>query len=410
MATPSTASAGVTLPLHLADTTHARVLRWLSGVLSQLLHFPAFAAHAELLVHDKQLCSGLLKLLLPAIPAAAVGLQLPLERRQSDCTWRAVARTAFAVSFLGTAAARVLPSMLADDSGAAMRLLHAAAQLLQRCPLPATSGDPVADAFDTTIPFVCQLGTIAGALKLCRPDQQQQAPLAHAGMGAAAAATEQHAVLPLRLAQQLLALLPRFAEAMAAASQLPITQMPQLTSVLYAAHSVLRLLAGTTEQQAGSVGMAAADEQPAWLRGAAAALQWLPVIAALVERQQPLPEQVAAEYNALMASHAAELAVLALRLAGRVASGGYVAFGKSEPRLTSHELAALADCLDAWWQFHTAACRLVHWTQACSTPPVMRAALKGAPPVMADVLQYQLGAACAVFNAHPSPPPPSMVR
>ncbi|PRW60171.1 hypothetical protein C2E21_1998 [Chlorella sorokiniana] len=78
-------------PAWKPGSAHAQLCGALSNILSQLGTLPAFTAHAKQLQQDVQLCSGLIRPLLPALSAMAVGLQLPPERRTPECTWQVAA-------------------------------------------------------------------------------------------------------------------------------------------------------------------------------------------------------------------------------------------------------------------------------------------------------------------------------
>lgn len=148
---------------------------------------PGLGCHAEQLWRDEQLCGGLLQLLLPGVPALAVGLQLPPERCNSECTWTTAAHLA---AFVSAAPVPVLQRALAGQPEAAPRLLSAAAQLLQQCPLPAPSAAdlaaPARKGAETTAFIVCLLEAAAALQPSCgsapsglMPQLQLRQPLQH---------------------------------------------------------------------------------------------------------------------------------------------------------------------------------------------------------------------------------------
>ena len=251
----------IQLPHRHAGTLYAQILADLPSVLFQLGAFPAFAPHAELLWQDLQLCSGLLQLLLPGVSALAVGLQLPPERRTDECNWRNAAHMAAVVTVTpGEALARAL----APQPQAARRLLTAATQLLQHCPLPAPVSNVTAhSAPETTLFFVGQLGRAADVH--CPPPQQSPA-----ATGAAGAASPDR-----RQVQQLLAVLPRVGEAVVALAQSPCTS--DFATVLAGAVPITHLLAAAAKQPGSSPSRPAAAafeaaDLPAWCHAAATAL------------------------------------------------------------------------------------------------------------------------------------------
>lgn len=103
----------------------------LSTVLGMLCTAPALAPHKQQLLADGKLCVQLFGELQPALPALAVGVQLPRERRPPTCTWRsAAALAAFAASV--PLPPRTIERLLAADADGSRsgRLVQAAAQLL----------------------------------------------------------------------------------------------------------------------------------------------------------------------------------------------------------------------------------------------------------------------------------------
>lgn len=343
-------------------------------MLSQLLYFPAFGAHARLLLADDQLCSRLLKLMLPGVPTMAVALQLPPERCPAEFTWRVAARLAFVV--FATAASHMPPLLPGDGPDAATRLLHAAAQLVQHCPFPANTTDNTGEAFDTiSLAFIGQLGAIAGALVRGSTRQQHEAaPAALRVASAPATAAAGQVALPQRLAQQLLAVLPHIGEGLAVAlQQLPTNGLKQWIGIACSARDVLSLLAGSAQQACISQ-LAAVQDLPTWLLGATTALRWLPVaanLAALEHSDQSSPAVPRYAESLPQQQSAVRLAKASLQVAEAVSLGGYAAVRSAKLRTTPHDPAVLAGCMDAVWNFHTASCRLTHWAQAgrqCSAP------------------------------------------
>lgn len=301
-------------------------MKVLSGVLAQLLCFPAFVKHAGLLLGDDQLCRTLLVMLLPGIHAMANWLQLPPERRSSEFSWHSTAHTAHIVAVM----VHMLPPVLAAAPGGATQLLQAAVQLLQHCPLPATAaGDGVGAVLGSSLCFVCLLGAAAAAALQCRASgqqQQQQQPTR-----AAAVDSADQAVVPQPLTQLLLAVLPRVGEALASAAQLPRTSLPQFARVARAAHDLVCLLRRAAEPQPAdqpAAALAAIGDLPAWLHGAAAALRWLPATAALAVRPQlELPERYTSTI-AMVMQHATLMASDVMRLAQGSAATALHASGR----------------------------------------------------------------------------------
>ena len=350
-------------PVYCSGSSHAVSFICLCITMAQLATLPPFAAHAELLWQDKQLCSSLLQLLLPGISAMAVGLQLPPERRSPECTWRNAAHMAAVVTVTSS---EVLDRALAPQPQAARRLLLAATQLLQHCPLPAPAASVTAyGAPETTLFFVGQLGRAADVL--CGPPQQ---PPAAAWVPTAAVAASPDR----RQVQQLLAVLPRVGEAVIALAQ-PLAAR-YLASVLVATVPITHVLAAAAKQPSSpsrpTAALFEAADLPAWCHTTATALGWLPCLAAAA---------VAVE-RGLAAGNAAQLTQLitklcssTLELAVHVTSSSYTCL-EHLPASASPALSQPAEggCLPAVWELHTAACRLVHWAQEPSVPASFRSA------------------------------------
>lgn len=354
----------------------------LAGALSSVFLTPLFVAHAGRLLGVKQLCSRLFSLLLPGIPAMAVGLQLPPERRPSECTWRSAADMAGVLSVMGVTAGH---QVLAAQPEAATRLLHAAVQLLQHCPLPALCGAPdrLGSISDSSLLFITLLGTAVAPFK---PSGQQQPDVQ----------------LPLssRLALQLLAALPRIGEALAAAVQPPYMGDRLLEALHSAANSVVKALAGASRSQDSctrpALVMAAVEHLPAWLRGAATALRWLPLVEALAAHLQQTQAG-----STLTLTQAWPLPSNAL--AQHVTLSGYLALQQAAAGPAAGSPALQSECLDAWWQLHTASCRLVHWALADGMPPVLSSALDNSPLRLTHIIQYQVAAATELLAGNLPP-------
>ncbi len=337
-----------------AGSDYARVLSCLSRVLGRLCAFPVFAAHSQLLLQDEQLCSGLLQLVLPGISAMAVGLQLPPDRRPPECTWGNATHMAAFMS----ACLRPMQQQQALVAGpdAGRRLLAAAAQLLQHCPLPAP---PAADAtpdkkLKSTLFFILQL---EAAVLFQYPGMAQQP-----GQRPSAASL----VLPRRQLQLLLAALPRFGEAIAAVAQAPGPMLPHSARIVTAASAVTTLLAQGVEPEADGTGPAAAIESvqdlPAWLHTAAAALRWLPALATISGQEQLLGSGPSTQ------AHLGQTASAALLLAQRVCCSGLAGMELPDSGWAASSPAVQAECLAGLWELHTAACRVVHSVLAGAIP------------------------------------------
>lgn len=243
-----------------AGTPYARLWGQLSEALAGLCGGGAAAApYVELLLQDGELCSRLLRLLLPGIRAIAIGLQLPPERRPAECNWRA----AECMALLVFSTAHMLSQVMIELGPAAgVHLMQAATQLLQHCPFPAAgSGQGTAGV------FIGQLGAIAAAVPL-RSHAVQRLPAPAKAVAAA-------------LPRQLLAVLPKVNEALAGAAQPPLLE--ELATPARSAASILQALCWAAKASDSITEPAALfheEDLPAWLLGATTALRWLPMAAA----------------------------------------------------------------------------------------------------------------------------------
>lgn len=321
-----------------ADNLYATLWGQLSGVLGTLCSHPAFAAHAERLWGDGQLCSGLLQVLLPGISAAAVGLQLPPERCLAGYTWQNAACVA---GFVSACPAGALNEALHAKPETTRRLLAAATQLLQQCPsaAPAPADLAAADMLESTLPFIWQLGAAASA----------QPPAAEGAM-----------LGQPRLARQVLGTLPRVGEALAAAAQGPGLG-PSISARLVGSAAQVAVVLATTAGAARPA-MPPGQDSPAWLCAAAAAVRWLPSLLAVNGQHLRHPEGAAALL------HSTEAAAAALDLAMQVGRGCYAGVQLPGAASAACRASNWDEQLSALWELHTVACRLVHWLLAGSIP------------------------------------------
>jgi hypothetical protein len=95
---------------------------------------PDFHVHSAELQGNASLALQLAELLLPALVAIAVVLQLPPDRQPAGCSWNTAAHLAAVLSSNALSAAMDAWGTAADDSAASSALL-AAAQLVQHLPL-----------------------------------------------------------------------------------------------------------------------------------------------------------------------------------------------------------------------------------------------------------------------------------
>lgn len=213
-----------------AGTPYAHLLSQLSGVLGRLCFGVPFMAHRLLVLRDEQLCCGVVQLLLPAISAMAVGLQLPPERRPPECTWRAAAHLALIVSMVPVRVCQLAGGL---ELQVTRRLLSAAAQLLQHCllGLPPAVDLTAPAALNSTLYFVGQLGYVATV----SPSPQQ-----HHTSASTTAQQATPAVLGRRQLLQLLAVLPRAGDTLLALAQPSCATFFQ--QVASAVQSILLLL------------------------------------------------------------------------------------------------------------------------------------------------------------------------
>lgn len=343
----------------------------LSAVLARLCTFQAFSGHAHQLLQDEALCSGLLQLLLPGVPALAVGLQLPPERCPPECTWHAAAHLAAVVLSPPPSS---FEQVLATDPEAARRLLSAATQLLHHCPFPAPSARLLelgGDGIETTQYFIWQLGDLVAF-----PFRHITGPLQQAGLGvvpetAAVAATAiAGTLLHPRLLRQLMDVLPRIGEALAAVAQAPGANLRRSAKFVAAASAVLLLMAHAATPQASgnrpAAAMQSVKELPSWARAAAAALRWLPAMVVVAER--PQREQSAHQD---LRWHCVELSTIALHLAMYGGQSLYAGVRMPDPAWSARSPAVQAECLTTLWELHTAVCRLVHSVLVGAVPQAL---------------------------------------
>ena len=374
-----------------AGTPYAHLLSHLSGLLGRLCSGAPFMAHRQLVLQDEQLCCGILQLLLPAISAMAVGLQLPPERRPPECTWRAAAHMALIASMVPVRACELASGL---ELQATRRLLPAAAQLLQHCPLglPQADGLTVPAALNSTLYFVVQLGYAA---LVCTSPQQHRT---------AASATVQQAtaaVLDRRQALQLLAVLPRAGDTLLALEQPSCTGF--FEQVAGAVQPILFKLTAAAHPRTDS-GVAAALYQaadlPAWCRGTVAALRWLPPIAATAATLQHCEVQNAPSHDLHL------LCRMTIALALCVAYGSRSAV--QQQSRAGKAVCEQDECLSALWQLHSTVCCLVHWVSAGGAPEGLCPLFK--LPVLSRVLTNLLHGAALLCQEHQAAAPAGVAR
>ncbi len=377
-----------------AGTPYARLWGQLSEALAGLCGGGAAAApYVELLLQDGELCSRLLRLLLPGIRAIAIGLQLPPERRPAECNWRA----AECMALLVFSTAHMLSQVMIELGPASgVHLMQAATQLLQHCPFPAAgSGQGTAGV------FIGQLGAIAAAVPL-RSHAVQRLPAPAKAVAAA-------------LPRQLLAVLPKVNEALAGAAQPPLLE--ELATPARSAASILQALCWAAKASDSVTEPAALfheEDLPAWLLGATTALRWLPMAAAALAadaRAQPRRSDPAAtDLAEVWQDRMLGLVEVALLLAELVSYSGLAAVQLAEARDAEPTTAAVSECLAAWWQLDAAVCRLVHLVHAGSIAPLLRPALGEFPMTLARMMQQNLRAAVTLSDSCPAPAPPEVAR
>lgn len=121
----------------------AKLRSTLATLLGMLCTSPALAAHRQQLLNNEELCVQLFGVLQPAVPALAVGLQLPRERRPAGCSWRIAAALATFIASMPASPHTTQLLLVQDADGSrSSRLLQAAAQLLQHAPWTVGSAEP----------------------------------------------------------------------------------------------------------------------------------------------------------------------------------------------------------------------------------------------------------------------------
>ena len=375
----------------------------LAGVLAILCSSPLFARHCDALHQDEQLCSGLVQLLLPAISAMAVGLQLPPERRPPECTWCAAAQMSLfeAVTPFDPHADRQL---VVAQPEAVQHLVAAAAQLLQHCPFPApaTANLEPYEAFETSLCFIYLLAA-ACRWHACSHGQQ------HEPAASAASAAARRAPPDRRLLQHLLALPPKLCEALAALAQDPCTDLePSMIASLFtldAALQTAQLLSAAAQPLSNTPGPVA--DLPAWCRAAAAVLRWLPAVAAMqtalehTELQHSAAQRPGSPSHAAMADRVAQWPSPQTVLLCAVVSSHCVSSVQQAGAAWAAPSPVVQDnCLQALWQLHTMVCRLVHWLAAGRAPRMLPDLTW--PLVLTQVLTHLLEASVHLCQAKAS--------
>ncbi len=215
--------------------------------------------------------------------------------------------------------------------------------------------------FETTTQFVARLHAACRWWRACSSAQLQSVPTA------LAAAVPADGPVDGRLAQHLLAVLPRLGEALAALVQPACADLQRLSPALFAASRITELLleaAKLLDSQARPPAAAAgAADLPAWPRAAAAVLRWLPSdVAAVAAAEQPQWEGSAAELGRVqqVKGLAQHLSSTALLLTLAVSRSSLAFMHLADPSRADCSPAVRAECLAGLWQLHTAACRVVH--------------------------------------------------
>lgn len=339
---------------------HGGALSLFAAILTSVLCLSqAFEPHQAALQQDAQLGRGLVQLLLPAVASTAVGLQLPPERRPHEhCTWAFAASLSnvLASEAMQPALASVLGAPGAADTGA--RLLHAAAQLVQHAP---SSEDGWLGC------YVSLLGCAAAAqLERLQHDSRQPANATPAAL-----------LRQRRLAQPLLALLPKAAAALLALARHPIMSA-QAFGVALALCSVLQLLVevadpeGSVGSQALVVALSARRDRHAllpscaaqltdWYGGVAVALRALPDLAAVAHTAQQPDAWLLSDGNGVALDVSKALGRMCAKLTHAAAQDSSAALASLAKKLDAAQLEAACAAV---WQLHSAHCRLCHWAAA----------------------------------------------
>ena len=175
-----------------------------------------------------------------------------------------------------------------------------------------------------------------------------------------------------------------------------------------------RLLAGSSEPQPGgnqpAAVMAAVQDLPAWLLAAMTALRWLPMVAAFAAPEGQALQEPAAQQLQRQAAHVVSPAV---HLAQNVGFNSFVCVWQASQAAggePSMQPAIRSDCLAAWCEFHTASCRLVHWSLAGGLPVALQTSLGALPLQLARLLERQVQAAAAVLQLGVAHAPPDLTR
>lgn len=379
-----------------------------------------FSAHEAALRQNQQLCRSLVQLLLPAVAALSVSLQLPCERRPLYATWDCAATLSSLLASDALAAARADVLGAAGAADACVRLLKATAQMVQHVPFAsdidmqqsaASHGEQPASQPNALVLLVQQLGSAAAA--------QLHSLRRQCAAGAALDAVQvRQQVLPL------LPLLPRLAAAVLEAARHVARETSQAVSAL---HSVLELLLAACRPAPDGVcstdlktavigrhlsgaappggtqvyhwnGQAGADMATpilaAWCGDATAALRALPLLARAAQAAQgseDLLSALAEEGQDLLAA-LAELGQRCMDVANEAASDAAV---QLVPEAMMAPAASVQAAFAALWRLHTAYCRAVHWAAAggAQAIPALAARIQAQRPCL------QLLAAAAGVHA-----------
>jgi hypothetical protein len=321
--------------------------------------------HALALQRDIGLQRSLVQVLIPALHAAAVAMQLPPDRRPCNVSWHTIMRVVDAL--MSAALDEQFKEQLASSAGistVAQRVMQSTCRLLAAA--PASCPDEL-----TSSNFAALWHNLAALLGLTCSIQQQQQQQRGTSVPDA---QRQKAV---RLLLQALSRLPTALQ-VAADCQQDVAGCPLAKDALDMWRMLLSMMDHLRVQEPGLSAddrIAAANgvcafhtidslaDVPAWCSAGKALLQALPqvaTVAALAQQHQLAGEQPDAaivpttQMGSSISITASSIVDEVVRYCGTLASGG------------PWSAAACAASGEALWQLHTALCRCIHWIAAGS--------------------------------------------
>lgn len=364
---------------------------------------------------DGSLELRLVQLLMPALPALAVALRLPAERRPPGCSWETADYILAALTIPPLRPARN-GWFAAADSRSLLSTVCAIAQLLAILPLEQPAADTVAPAGSSAGSPATALPRHTGAASFLECSfmmaMNALAVLASSARCAEQALSQQSLQEQRRLASSLLPVLARLPSLAALASSPTIavgwpsnTAADAQVNLIVSVCTLIWLLlaVGSKSGAATAYGdgtprlVSSFADAAAWCSAASAALRAIPLLAAwqvpAINLVQSLVEL------ASWAGPAARFLTGRRNVARQMAAAGGAAASAAPAAPAAAE--DTAPLLEAVWDLHTQAARLVHFVASGGSGATLR--FVDHPQAMASLLNALSNSISAAYQASEAP-------